>query len=98
RDAGSAQQPGREPAVSPPPAAGQLPSRVSARLGQQDLLHTTAPGPAAPRECRRVVTVPAWGGREPATTHPVAHYAHRRQSLFPGRERADTRGDRGPRG
>jgi class 3 adenylate cyclase len=48
RDPDAAGQPGRQPADGPAAAAGQLPSRVPARLGQQDLLHTTAAGSAAP--------------------------------------------------
>ena len=40
---------GREPADRPAAAPGQLPPGVSARLGQQDLLHATAARPAARR-------------------------------------------------
>ena len=43
-------------------AARQLPAGVSARLGQQDLLHATATRPAAGSERRRVLAGPA-GGR-----------------------------------
>ena len=42
RDAGLPRQPGREPPDSPAPAAGHLSPGVSARLGQQDVLHATA--------------------------------------------------------
>ena len=51
RDPGPAREPRREPAHGPPPAAGQLPPGVSARLGEQDLLHPAPTGPAAPSEC-----------------------------------------------
>ena len=67
RDPGPARQPGREPADRPAPAAGQLPARVPARLGQQDLLHATAAGPAAARECRRVLAGPAGGRPQPGS-------------------------------
>ena len=43
------------------PAAGQLPARVSARLGQQDLLHATPARPAATSQCRGVARTPCWG-------------------------------------
>src|SRR5262249_52914092 len=46
RDAGPARQPGGEPAHGPAVAPGQLSLGVPARLGQQDLLHATAPRPA----------------------------------------------------
>src|SRR3989442_12499496 len=45
RDAGPARQPGRESAHGPGPPARQLPARVPAWLGEQDLLQP----PAAPR-------------------------------------------------
>ena len=60
----------------PAPAARQLPARVPARLGQQDLLHATAAGPVAAAERRRVLARPARGRRQPAAAHPPAHCAH----------------------
>src|SRR4030095_14330857 len=59
---GPARVPGREPAVRSPPAPGQLSPGVSARLGQQDLLHATAAGAAATGERRHVLAGPP-GGR-----------------------------------
>ena len=61
RDPGPARQPGREPAHGPAPAAGQLPPRVPARLGQQDLLHATAARPAAARRAPTSSCRPCWG-------------------------------------
>ena len=40
------------------PAAGQLPPGISAQLGQQDLLHTTAARPAAARQRRGILADP----------------------------------------
>ena len=51
RDPGGPRQPDREPAHRPPAPAGQLPPRVPARLGQQDLLHATPARPLATRKC-----------------------------------------------
>ena len=61
-DASLAQQPGGEPANGTAAAPGQLPPRVPARLGQQDLLHTTAAGPVASGQ-RRGISPGAAGGR-----------------------------------
>ena len=53
RDPGVARQPGREPGLGAPAAARELPSRVPARLGQQDVLQPDAAGRAPGRERRR---------------------------------------------
>ena len=53
RDPGAARQPRREPARGAPPAARQLPPRVPARLGRQDLLPPAPARSAAARERRR---------------------------------------------
>ena len=94
RDAGPARQPGRESAHGPAPAPGQLPARVSARLGQQDLLHATAARPPAPGECRRSPAGAPGRRPQPGAAHPAVDCAHGRQSLFPGRERAHAGRDR----
>ena len=53
RDPGAARRPGREPAHGPAPPAGQLPARVPARLGPQDLLQPAPARRAHARECGR---------------------------------------------
>ena len=52
RDAGAARRPRREPRIGAPAAARGLPSRVPARLGQQDILQPDAARRAAGRERR----------------------------------------------
>ena len=59
RDPGAARQPGREPAHRAPPAAGQLPPRVPARLERQDLLPAAAARPPAAGERRGAAGCPA---------------------------------------
>ena len=60
RDPGAARQSGRESPHGTPAAPGQLPPRVSACLGRQDVLHPTAARPAAAGERRRTAPGPAW--------------------------------------
>src|SRR4030095_16451911 len=50
RNTGAARQSGRQSGVRASAAAGELPSRLSARLGQQDMLQPAAAGCAAGRE------------------------------------------------
>ena len=50
RDPGAARRPGRGPARGAPPAPRQLPPRVPARLGQQDLLHASSGSIRSPPE------------------------------------------------
>ena len=76
------------------PAPGQLPARVSARLGQQDLLHATAARPPAPGECRCSPAGAPGRRPQPGAAHAAVDCAHGRQSLFPGRERAHAGRDR----
>ena len=95
RDPGAARQSGREPAHGPAAAAGQLSSRVPARLGQQDLLHATAARPPAASERRGALAGPAGGRPQPGAAHAALDRAHRGQSLLPGGERAHPGGNRG---
>src|SRR5262249_49117717 len=95
RDPDPARQPGREPAHGPHPAAGQLPTRVSARLGQQDLLHATAARPTTARQCPPLLACPAGGRTASCTTETAPDRADRWQSLLPGGECADPGGDGG---
>jgi class 3 adenylate cyclase len=95
RNAIPARQLGGEPAHGAAAAPGQLPARVPARLGQQDLLHATAARPAATSERRRVLAGPPGGRSQSGTAQTPADRAYRGQSLLPGRERAHPGGDRG---
>ena len=63
-----------------------LSSGVPAWLGKTSYAQL-ATGPVAGRQCGRVVAGPARRRCELATAHPPAHYAHRGESFFPGRER-----------
>ncbi len=76
-------------------AAGQLPPRVPARLGQQDLLHATAARPAATGQRGRILAGAAGGRPQPGAAQAAPDRAHGGQSLLPGRERAHPGGDRG---
>ena len=58
---GRARQPHREPADERLLRPRELSPRVPARLGQQDLLHATAPGPAAAGQARTHSCRPCWG-------------------------------------
>ena len=95
RDAGAARQPGREPANSPAPAAGQLPSGVPARLGEQDVLPPAPARPAAARECRGVLAAPARGRPQPEAADTTPDCAYGRESVLFGGERPYAGGDRG---
>ena len=98
RDAGPARQPGREPADRARPAAGQLPARVPARLGQQDLLHATPARPAAaPRAPRRCCDGLLGDDAALAAAQATADRADRGQSLLPRGERPHPGRDRGAR-
>ena len=76
------------------PAPRQLPARVPARLGQQDLLHPAPHRSAAPRERRGVLeALLGEDGLSPA--HAAVDRAHRGQPLLPRGERSDPGGDPG---
>jgi class 3 adenylate cyclase len=66
-------------------AVGQT-THLAARLGEQDLLHATAARPPVPGECRCHPAGAPGRCPQPGTAHPAVDRAHRRQSLFPGRE------------
>ena len=70
RDAGPARRPGRESAHGPAPPAGQLPARVPAWLGEQDLLQPAAARRAPARERGRAPERPP--GRRPGAGAPQA--------------------------
>ena len=94
RDPGAARQPRREPAAGAPPAPRQLPPRVPAPLGQQDLLlPAPARHPASPRARRAAGGAPRGGpGLGPLTQMLVERT---RQSILPGGDGADAGGDAG---
>ena len=79
----------------PPAPPGQLPPRVPARLGQQDLLHPAPARPAAPGERRGTPAGPPGGRRRAGAAQAALDRAHRGQPLLPGGERADPGGDAG---
>ena len=97
RDPGAARQPGGEPARRPPPAVGELPARVRARLGPQDLLSAAPARPAAAGERRTSCSRPCSGTTRGSAAQAAADRAHRGQSLLPRRERPHAGGDRGAR-
>src|SRR5262249_44946352 len=88
RDAGAARQPGGEPAHGTVAAPGQLSPGVSARLGQQNLLHATATRSAAAGQRGRGAPDAAWRRRASHAPHPAVDRPHRGQPILSGRERA----------
>ena len=61
RDPGVPGHPGGQPPDRPAPPAGQLSARIPTRLGQQDVLHAPAAGPAATGQRRGALASPAGG-------------------------------------
>jgi AAA ATPase domain len=70
------------------------PAGVPARLGQQDVLHATAPGSAAPGKCGRHPAGAAGGRCQPGTTQAASDRAYRGQSLLSGGKRTHAGRDR----
>ena len=97
RDPGVARRPGRQPRLGAPAAARELPARVPARLGRQDLLQPAAAGPAAGRE-RRGAAGGAAGRRSRPRPAQAAPREARGQPVLPGGERPDAGGDEGAGG
>ena len=95
RDPGVPRWPGGEPARRPPAPAGQLPPRVSARLGPEDLLHPAPARPAAPGECRGHAAEPPGGRCRSGAAQTALDRAHPGESLLSGGERADPGGNAG---
>ena len=96
RDPGAARQPGREPGLGAPAAARELPSRVPARLGQQDVLQPAAARRAPGRERRR-----AAGGaprRRPGLAPLKQLLVRAREPVLPRGDRPDAGGDEGAGG
>ena len=91
RDPGPARQPGGEPGLRPPAAAGQLPPRVRAPLGQQDRVLPAAARQPARRERGRAAGGAARPGPRARTAHADAGEA--RQSVLPGGDGAHAGGD-----
>ena len=95
RDAGAARQPGREPADGQAPPAGQLPARVPAWLGEQDLLHASSGStrslPRARASCSCALL-----GDDPAWSRSSACWSDRREPPLHRGERPDAGGDARP--
>ena len=95
RDPGRARHADREPGVGAPAAARGLPARIPARLGRQDVLQPAAAGRAPGRERRRAAgRAPRRRSRAGATQ---AAPRQARESVLPGRDRANPGGDEGAR-
>ena len=94
RDPGAARQPGREPADRAHAAPRQLPPRVPARLGEQDLLQPAPARPAAARERRGAARRAPGRGPALAAAQAAADRAHRGQPVLPGGERPHAGRDR----
>ena len=93
RDAGAARRPGREPRIGAPAAARELPARVPARLGQQDVLQPDAAGRAPGRE-RRGAAGCAPRRRSRARSAQAAP-RQAREPVLPGGDGPDAGGDEG---
>ncbi len=84
REPGVARRPDREPPDRAHPARRHLPSRVPARLGEQDLLHPAQDRSVRARERRRVAHRSPRTGREPRDPQARVDRADRGQPLLPG--------------
>ena len=87
---------GGEPPDGPHPAPRQLPARVPARLGREDLLPAAAASIRCEPESAEEL-LDALLGEDPAlaAAQAAVDRANRRESLLPGGERSDARGDAG---
>ena len=91
----SARQPDGESSNGPRPAPGQLPSRVPACLGEQDLLSPAPAGPAAPGERRGRCSTVCWADATAPSSRSRLPMSGRGQPPLPRGERPDARGDPG---
>ena len=82
--------------IGAPAAARELPSRVPARVGQQDALHPGAPGRAAGRKRRGAACRAPRRGSRAGT--PQAAPGQAREPFLPGGDRPDAGGDEGTGG